>query len=106
MGFIRPANPLGDNFGDKDLASTAVSTSTLIKLEMFGKDEVDFILFFNSRNIRRKQIPDTMWAFKMFLDSLPKEEAKELQKKANILREELRESEFIEASHEIRKELV
>ena len=42
---------------------------------MFGKDEVDFILFFNSRNIRRKQIPDTMWAFKMFLDSLPKEKA-------------------------------
>jgi glycosyltransferase involved in cell wall biosynthesis len=46
-----------------------------IKMEMFGKDEVDFILFFNSRNIRRKQIPDTMWAFKMFLDSLPKEKA-------------------------------
>ena len=46
-----------------------------MKLEMFGKDEVDFILFFNSRNIRRKQIPDTMWAFKMFLDSLPKEKA-------------------------------
>jgi glycosyltransferase involved in cell wall biosynthesis len=32
-------------------------------------------LFFNSRNIRRKQIPDTMWAFRMFLDSLPKEKA-------------------------------
>jgi glycosyltransferase involved in cell wall biosynthesis len=46
-----------------------------MKLEIFGKDEVDFVLFFNSRNIRRKQIPDTMWAFKMFLDSLPKEKA-------------------------------
>ena len=46
-----------------------------IKMDMFGKDEVDFILFFNSRNIRRKQIPDTMWAFKMFLDGLPKEKA-------------------------------
>ena len=46
-----------------------------MKLDLFGKDEVDFILFFNSRNIRRKQIPDTMWAFKMFLDSLPKEKA-------------------------------
>ena len=46
-----------------------------MKLELFGKDEIDFILFFNSRNIRRKQIPDTMWAFKMFLDSLPKEKA-------------------------------
>lgn len=46
-----------------------------MKTELFGKDEVDFVLFFNSRNIRRKQIPDTMWAFKMFLDSLPKEKA-------------------------------
>ena len=46
-----------------------------MKLDLLGKDEVDFILFFNSRNIRRKQIPDTMWAFKMFLDSLPKEKA-------------------------------
>ena len=46
-----------------------------MKLDLFGKDEVDFCLFFNSRNIRRKQIPDTMWAFKMFLDSLPKEKA-------------------------------
>ena len=46
-----------------------------MKIELFGKDEVDFILFFNSRNIRRKQIPDAMWAFKIFLDSLPKEKA-------------------------------
>jgi glycosyltransferase involved in cell wall biosynthesis len=46
-----------------------------MKMNLFGKDEVDFVLFFNSRNIRRKQIPDTMWAFKMFLDSLPKEKA-------------------------------
>ena len=46
-----------------------------MKFELFGKDEVDFILFFNSRNIRRKQIPDTMWAFRMFLDNLPKEKA-------------------------------
>jgi glycosyltransferase involved in cell wall biosynthesis len=46
-----------------------------MKFELFGKDEIDFILFFNSRNIRRKQIPDTMWAFKMFLDGLPKEKA-------------------------------
>lgn len=35
----------------------------------------DFILFFNSRNIRRKQIPDTMLAFRYFLDTLPKEKA-------------------------------
>jgi len=35
----------------------------------------DFTMFFNSRNIRRKQIPDTMLAFRMFLDKLPKVEA-------------------------------
>jgi len=46
-----------------------------MKFDLFGDDEVDFVLFYNSRNIRRKQVPDTMWAFKMFLDSLPKEKA-------------------------------
>ena len=46
-----------------------------MKLDLFGKDKIDFILFFNSRNIRRKQISDAMWAFRMFLDSLPKEKA-------------------------------
>jgi glycosyltransferase involved in cell wall biosynthesis len=46
-----------------------------MKYSLFGNDEVDFILFFNSRNIRRKQIPDSMWAFRMFLDGLPKEKA-------------------------------
>ena len=35
----------------------------------------EFILFFNSRNIRRKQIPDTMLAFRYFLDMLPREKA-------------------------------
>jgi glycosyltransferase involved in cell wall biosynthesis len=37
------------------------------------KDE-DFVLFFNSRNIRRKQIPDTLLAFKYFKDQLSIEE--------------------------------
>ena len=40
-----------------------------------GLDNKRFVLFFNSRNIRRKQIPDTMLAWKYFLDTLPKEEA-------------------------------
>ena len=42
---------------------------------LFKGEDVDFCLFFNSRNIRRKQIPDAMMAFKVFLDSLPKEKA-------------------------------
>lgn len=43
--------------------------------KIFGKDDKEFVLFFNSRNIRRKQIPDTMLAWRYFLDSLPKEKA-------------------------------
>jgi glycosyltransferase involved in cell wall biosynthesis len=42
---------------------------------LFGGEQKDFVVFFNSRNIRRKQIPDTMLAFRYFLDTLPKEKA-------------------------------
>ena len=45
------------------------------KANLFGGKEKDFVVFFNSRNIRRKQIPDTMLAFRIFLDTLPKEKA-------------------------------
>jgi glycosyltransferase involved in cell wall biosynthesis len=45
------------------------------KSDLFGGKEKDFVVFFNSRNIRRKQIPDTMLAFRIFLDTLPKEKA-------------------------------
>jgi glycosyltransferase involved in cell wall biosynthesis len=45
------------------------------KKQIFNNKEYDFVLFFNSRNIRRKQIPDAMMAFRLFLDSLPKEKA-------------------------------
>jgi len=46
------------------------------KKSLFPKRDPKFIVYFNSRNIRRKQIPDTMVAFRSFLDSLPEEEAK------------------------------
>lgn len=46
------------------------------KKSLFGNKEYDFVLFFNSRNIRRKQIPDTMLAYKLFIDQLPIEQAK------------------------------
>jgi len=46
------------------------------KNNLFGGRKAEFVLFFNSRNIRRKQIPDAMLAFRHFLDSLPKEKAK------------------------------
>ena len=50
---------------------------TDFKKQIFGTKNPKFVAFFNSRNIRRKQIPDTMLAFREFLYSLPKEEANE-----------------------------
>jgi len=46
-----------------------------LKAKIFGKHTPKFIMFFNSRNIRRKQLPDALVAFRLFLDKLPKEEA-------------------------------
>ena len=43
------------------------------KKQILGDKEYDFVLLFNSRNIRRKQIPDTLMAWKVFIDGLPKE---------------------------------
>ena len=36
--------------------------------------DIDFTLFFNSRNIRRKCIPDTIFAWKLFMETLTEEE--------------------------------
>jgi glycosyltransferase involved in cell wall biosynthesis len=46
------------------------------KKQLFGGKEFDFVMFFNSRNIRRKQIPDTLFAYKIFIDSLSDEQAR------------------------------
>ena len=46
------------------------------KKNLFQGKEYDFVLHFNSRNIRRKQIPDTLWAYKEFADKLSLEKAK------------------------------
>jgi glycosyltransferase involved in cell wall biosynthesis len=46
------------------------------KKKLFKGKEYDFVVFFNSRNIRRKQIPDAMLAFRLFLDGLTIEQAK------------------------------
>ena len=45
------------------------------KKQALGNKEAEFVLFFNSRNIRRKSIPDTLLAWKYFIDQLPKEKA-------------------------------
>lgn len=39
------------------------------------KNDVDFVVFFNSRNIRRKQPGDIILSFKRFCEQLPKEKA-------------------------------
>lgn len=41
------------------------------KNQMFKGKEFEYVLFFNSRNIRRKQIPDAILAYRHFLDTLP-----------------------------------
>ena len=46
------------------------------KKRIFKGKEYDFVLFFNSRNIRRKQIPDTILAYRHFIDKLTTEQAK------------------------------
>ena len=45
------------------------------KRNLFGGKEYDFVLFYNNRNIRRKQPSDVIYAYKLFCDSLPKEKA-------------------------------
>jgi len=64
-----------DVFKPFEKGSEEESIMLNLKKRIFGKHEPEFILFFNSRNIRRKQIPDTLLAFRHFLDKLPKSEA-------------------------------
>jgi glycosyltransferase involved in cell wall biosynthesis len=46
------------------------------KKNLYGGKEYDFNLLYNARNIRRKSVPDLMLAWKIFIDTLPVEEAK------------------------------
>jgi glycosyltransferase involved in cell wall biosynthesis len=48
-----------------------------LRQQLFPNGKSRFTLFFNSRNIRRKSIPDTLLAWKYFVDSLPENEANE-----------------------------
>jgi glycosyltransferase involved in cell wall biosynthesis len=43
------------------------------KKRLYGEKTYDFALLYNARNIRRKSVPDLMLAWKIFIDSLPKE---------------------------------
>ena len=57
----------------------------IFKDKLFDGKKYDFVLLFNSRNIRRKSIPDALLAWKVFTDQLPPEKAK---KTAFILKTE------------------
>ena len=46
------------------------------KEEFFEGEEYDFVVFWNSRNIRRKNAPDIILSWRTFLNQLPKEKAK------------------------------
>jgi len=46
--------------------------------DIFGDDDPEFILFFNSRNIRRKGPANLILAYKLFCDSLAKEDAEKV----------------------------
>ena len=46
---------------------------TETKKQLFGDKEYNFVLFYNSRNIRRKQTSDLIYAYRLFCDKLPKE---------------------------------
>jgi glycosyltransferase involved in cell wall biosynthesis len=45
------------------------------KKQVFGDKQYDFIVFHNARNLRRKSTSDLILAFKVFLDTLPKQQA-------------------------------
>ena len=46
------------------------------KTELFKGKDIEFVVFFNSRNIQRKHPHDIIFAYKMFCDMIGKEKAK------------------------------
>lgn len=46
------------------------------KKNLFGDKDIDFVVFFNSRNIQRKHPHDTIFAYQQFCDLIGKEKAK------------------------------
>lgn len=59
-----------------DIFKPLNNISDSIKNMVSSEKEYNFILFFNNRNIKRKQPGDIILAYKMFCDSLPKEKSK------------------------------
>lgn len=47
--------------------------------KLFGEAEVDYVIFYNSRNIRRKQTSDIIYAFKVFMSKLTPEQREKVR---------------------------
>jgi len=48
------------------------------KKKFFNGNEYDYVIFFNSRNVKRKQVSNVILAYRIFCDSLTKEESKKV----------------------------
>jgi glycosyltransferase involved in cell wall biosynthesis len=59
----------------KPLQEEDASTIEAKRKELFGDTEVDFVVFWNNRNIRRKCPGDVVLSYKNFCDKLTKEQA-------------------------------
>lgn len=46
-----------------------------VDANVFGNQPVDFVVFYNARNLRRKMTPDVLLAYNHFIKQLPKEKA-------------------------------
>ena len=51
------------------------NVSDEMKSHMLDGKEYDFVLFYNNRNIRRKQTSDVIYSYRLFCDKLTKEES-------------------------------
>lgn len=47
--------------------------------KLFGEAEVDYVVFYNSRNIRRKQTSDIIYAFNVFMSKLTPEQREKVR---------------------------
>jgi glycosyltransferase involved in cell wall biosynthesis len=58
-----------------DVFKPVETLSDELTKHIYGEKKYDFILFFNNRNIKRKQPGDVIMSYKIFCDSLPKEKS-------------------------------
>jgi glycosyltransferase involved in cell wall biosynthesis len=60
---------------NEDVFKPLDKVSDEIRKPIMGDKDYSFILFYNNRNIRRKQTSDVIYAYKLFCDKLTKEES-------------------------------